>query len=163
MKNFFLKKLIQMVIIGGLNFLIMKTIFSTIPSLNQKISLCKTIRLANLNNLNASENVLFSCKDTVPINTLYETKFLNIKFTTDSKFKLRASLRYKNSELISTEVLTVNPQNDNLETILTFPLDRPTNPKLNRLVSDVDEIVFFISELKNPEKIKINIDEVSIN
>lgn len=163
MKKSFLKKLMEIGIIVILSFFILKTIFPTIPSLNQAIPLCKTKNTADWKLSDLPEKAVLFCKDNISMNTLYKTKFLNIKLTTSGQFKLRASLRYKNSELISTETLTAIPQNNNKTITLTFPLDRPTNPKLNRLVSDIDELIFFITELKNPEGLKFNIDEVYIN
>lgn len=141
-------------------FLMLKTVFPLIPHLEKKV-ICKKEK-AELKILKVADGVIISCKDTISLPTLERAQTLEVKLTANEKFTLRVSLRYKHSETISTEILTVNPQTDQVS-VITFSLDRPTTPKLNRLVSDIDEIVFLITDLKNPEELRVSLNEVYLN
>lgn len=160
MKKFFL--LSVMLFITFLLFIILKTDFPTIPSLDQNIKICKREDIFGWKVLKLQNETVISCRDSISLDTLYKTQSLEVKLKTNQQFKMRATLRYKGSEIISTDTLEVKPETDS-SYVLSFLLDRPTVPKLNRLVSDIDEIIFHITDLSDSKELKLSIDDVSLN
>jgi len=140
-------------------FILLVTDFPIVPSLPQKINLCKGQEIVEEKILNFVNERNISCLNDLSLDTLYQAKLLKVKVNTDHDFTMRVSFQYLNNELFSTDNLVVKSSKNKNATAMTYPLDNKIYPKFNRLVHGTHEVVFILSNKKD-EVVHLRFDEI---
>lgn len=137
-------------------YLLLKTIYPSIPALSEKVKVCDPEDTSSWRVEKGEGIIIQYCKTFIPLDTLYKANSFTLVIKADQQLDILVQFMNNKDFLFTLNSATLIPTSET-ETFLTIKLDDNPFPKINRLVKDINTVNIIFSKFDKTKPINAQI------